>query len=111
MSLTTQTFVGKGFMYSLQSVKVLSTEKMLYSDTYLRGRGVCTGREKTICSHPMNSWTRGLSIVGNGASNIRLPMYLVCVRVFVCVHVCVCVCVCVCACVCVCVCLCERGRE
>ena len=43
---------------------------------HLSGRGVCTGREKMICSQPMNSCTLGLSIVGNGASDIILPIYL-----------------------------------
>ena len=43
---------------------------------YLRGSGVRTGRENMMFSLPIPIWTLGLSIVGKGTSNIRLPIYL-----------------------------------
>ncbi len=53
-------------------------------------------------------WVSGSVIL----SCLALPVFFVCVRMYVCMYVCVCVCVCtglfVFVCVCVCVCVCGR---
>ena len=44
--------------------------------SHLSGRGVWTGREKTMLSLPMCICMRGRTKVGKGTSSIRLPTYL-----------------------------------